>query len=702
MDHEQFDILLSAYLDGELTATEQVRVEQLLVSSPEARQLVEELRALRAGLQALPQLQLEANFADRVLQLAESASANSKESGGTSGGIEGAIAAVSTGESEKVDKAERRPQFWRNPRGLAWAAVAVAIALMISMANRPAEQRQVAQGPKSGAKPELAGQKTAEMKAVPESGSRGASTGNSGFAITEPRVQNSTARDLSTKEVADKSSLADSNGTSVGGAAFGIPLQADAMSRNEAGVGQKPVDALATQTLSGKTESPANELLVFEVQVSPEAAKNGEFDRLLAANKIQFGTSPLDNAGHLAASDSSALGKEDANKQLGGVESKLGNGAQLREHDAEDSKRAPAISLDTRGAVGAGQAAAKPSEPSESEAFKGDVVAGDRLQNQKDKTANDSYWYDQAKALSEVELRKLAEVGNADIVYVEATPQQIAATINALHDIPNSFKVVSTEPEVAKKSGLANQLRREVVDRAPRSQAQPSNDAGLMREDQSEATERLGKIAGEAGAGANRYSMNSDQPAPAEGYRLRSLALEQQASSPTLGRAMRLNLSGRGIESQPAAPSEKLAENAPTTPFAGGRGFGGRAASSGDSEQKMMRRAGGGAATRQSASSSPQRSGDDARANKDGAVKTPSAEASQAKDALAKEFAPTDLPSLDGPYRQKAIFVLRVAAPNSPIGAAAANASAPVAEPTKEPAASPAAQPAPAAATPAK
>ena len=36
----------SAYLDGELTADEQLRVEKMLAVSPEARQLLEEFRAL--------------------------------------------------------------------------------------------------------------------------------------------------------------------------------------------------------------------------------------------------------------------------------------------------------------------------------------------------------------------------------------------------------------------------------------------------------------------------------------------------------------------------------------------------------------------------------------------------------------------------------------------------------------------------------
>ena len=42
--------LFSAYLDGELTADEQVRVEQVLATSPAARQLFEELRALGSDL----------------------------------------------------------------------------------------------------------------------------------------------------------------------------------------------------------------------------------------------------------------------------------------------------------------------------------------------------------------------------------------------------------------------------------------------------------------------------------------------------------------------------------------------------------------------------------------------------------------------------------------------------------------------------
>jgi hypothetical protein len=63
--------LFSAYLDGELTADEQVRVEQFLAASLEARQLLEELRALGGTLQGLPQEKLGEDLSARVLKVAE-------------------------------------------------------------------------------------------------------------------------------------------------------------------------------------------------------------------------------------------------------------------------------------------------------------------------------------------------------------------------------------------------------------------------------------------------------------------------------------------------------------------------------------------------------------------------------------------------------------------------------------------------------
>ncbi len=65
------DELLSAYLDGELNAEERAYVEAQLRERVELRRLCDELRALRATLQAMPVARPPENFAERVLRQAE-------------------------------------------------------------------------------------------------------------------------------------------------------------------------------------------------------------------------------------------------------------------------------------------------------------------------------------------------------------------------------------------------------------------------------------------------------------------------------------------------------------------------------------------------------------------------------------------------------------------------------------------------------
>jgi negative regulator of sigma E activity len=75
------DELLSAYLDGELTADEQARAERLLADDAQARRTFEELRGLRSSLQDLPRKGLPDDFAERVLQAArQQATSTSSES----------------------------------------------------------------------------------------------------------------------------------------------------------------------------------------------------------------------------------------------------------------------------------------------------------------------------------------------------------------------------------------------------------------------------------------------------------------------------------------------------------------------------------------------------------------------------------------------------------------------------------------------
>ncbi len=127
-DENKFpDELISAYLDGELTDAQKVRVEEQLMDSPEHRRLFEELKALRSSLQALPQEALGDDFAQRVLRRAEqelltgdvaaSEAVVQKRSAATS-------PSAATVRPAKRDDHERGA--WR---GLIWSAAAMAAAI---------------------------------------------------------------------------------------------------------------------------------------------------------------------------------------------------------------------------------------------------------------------------------------------------------------------------------------------------------------------------------------------------------------------------------------------------------------------------------------------------------------------------------------------------------------------------------------------
>ncbi len=136
--------LLSAHLDGELTIAEQARVERFLAESPSARRTLKELRSLSTTIQGLPKLRLDADLSDRVLHQAERAilagPATSKESPIASG--------------DPLPRAQRWSRLLRRvvaSRGVAWSAAALAIALLIMLTSTPEPERvrDVALAPES-------------------------------------------------------------------------------------------------------------------------------------------------------------------------------------------------------------------------------------------------------------------------------------------------------------------------------------------------------------------------------------------------------------------------------------------------------------------------------------------------------------------------------------------------------------------------
>ncbi len=153
------DELLSAYIDGELTAEEETRVERLLAAEPRARQLVEELRALSSTLQSLPAYALGEDLSGRVLRRAEREML--------------AEPARPLPRFHQVDPPRRRERtVWRRvlrPRNFVWSAAAIAVAVLIMVWERPPERRpgELAQRPAEGALGQLAGEPVIEAMEEP-------------------------------------------------------------------------------------------------------------------------------------------------------------------------------------------------------------------------------------------------------------------------------------------------------------------------------------------------------------------------------------------------------------------------------------------------------------------------------------------------------------------------------------------------------
>ena len=129
--------LLSAYLDGELTAAERERVEKLLAGDASARAVLDELRAASAAIRGLPAWKLDEDISSRVLAIAERRML-SEAPGDAVGEVDGKPSPLSFWQT-----AARR---FLTPRAFAWSTTAIIVAVILSV-YRPEEERRAAQGP---------------------------------------------------------------------------------------------------------------------------------------------------------------------------------------------------------------------------------------------------------------------------------------------------------------------------------------------------------------------------------------------------------------------------------------------------------------------------------------------------------------------------------------------------------------------------
>ena len=149
------DELLSAYLDGEVTAEERAAVETRLAASEADRRLLEELQALRGEFQSLPKAAVAEGFADRVVRTAVAA--------------KGSEAAQVTPASTAGATRFKRSFHWSY-----WAAAAalgLAVCAMVIVRNWLPDNNNVVAGPGESQEPTLAERLIADLhRAVPAQG----------------------------------------------------------------------------------------------------------------------------------------------------------------------------------------------------------------------------------------------------------------------------------------------------------------------------------------------------------------------------------------------------------------------------------------------------------------------------------------------------------------------------------------------------
>ncbi len=263
MDHEQYDQLISAYLDGELNAEEHARVEQLLVGSAEARQLVEELKAIRAGLQSLPRHQLEPDFAQQVLHRAEQAAKSPAAQSESK-------AAILAGH----DYWDTKPSVFRSKRGIAWSLVAIAAAVIIMVATRNDDQagRQIAQQPAKE-----------ERQATRVQSAEGKVGQQLDVDRQEPQIQPSMAASPNVARDENRAGGLAQSRNAVGGAARTLDSAAPVPAAPQPSAATAQSNLAESASLA---DEPAQAVLVVQVGLkhTPDAGK--EFEKVLSDNRI--------------------------------------------------------------------------------------------------------------------------------------------------------------------------------------------------------------------------------------------------------------------------------------------------------------------------------------------------------------------------------------------------------------------------------
>jgi hypothetical protein len=301
--------LLSAYLDGELTAAERAEVERLLAANPAARQLLDELRTLSATLRALPPQTLGEDLSRQVLRVAERRMLTEGEPGHWT-----------RSPTPAVPRARAVFNRFVNRRTLVWLSLTAAIAVMIAINERQHRAPRVDKGdrevavargrledkaaigpvqpPSIQAAPNRLDEvvnkaKSADQKPVAEKKIERASTPAAPKAASPGKRPAAKSSEKSGAELAVRNIVGEEGQLGAGGPS---PAKGGPIGKAGQHVGKAGRSAGKAGQVTGKASGRSADkkkkdkgVLVVYCDISPEAAKSLAFHKLLEANGVVWG-----------------------------------------------------------------------------------------------------------------------------------------------------------------------------------------------------------------------------------------------------------------------------------------------------------------------------------------------------------------------------------------------------------------------------
>ena len=447
--------LFSAYLDGELTAAEQAQMDRLLAANPAARQLLDELRTLSAALQSLPQQKLGEDLGPRVLRIAERRMLTEEPP-----------VDVKRAQFAAVPLARSIFRRFLQPRAMVWLSITAVVAAMI-MLN---ERRHPA--PVGKADREVALVPATPKRALPPSSMSAAPAALAEKADSKV-AELKRGKDGGWKEDKAKERLAYEEKTAAAAAPGATPAErapekpAGPPPDRDRAMAKKPASMPGEQAVpEPSAPAPATETPPFDA--AAKLADNDQ-DRPASAGKDGAGALGVGGEGEraerkLAAKKGSAPAKNaPLAVKAGGRPDAYGKHAIQQAEDSETNQRSDNGVLVVRCDVSPealnrkafdklleANGIAWREEEAEGIADNGrdarvlaeKAAAGDK----KSAEANLKEKREEQQPEAGRKMRQSSAAGPLDLVYVEATPAQIEATLAGLAAQPNVFLSVLVQP----------------------------------------------------------------------------------------------------------------------------------------------------------------------------------------------------------------------------------------------------------------